>query len=98
MNEDLIKKLQKHLSGAYNTLTDDLEAAIQALMDFEARIHSCGEIGRKFKEENMKLCAENEALNAALENSGNRHIYEAPPGMMFVPIDAARNKGQQPSL
>ncbi len=33
-----------------------------------------------------ELEAENESLGLALENSGNRHIYEAPEGMCFMPV------------
>jgi hypothetical protein len=32
-----------------------------------------------------KLTDERDALALAVENSGNRHIYEAPDGMVFMP-------------
>jgi hypothetical protein len=36
-------------------------------------------------EEIEKLIAERDALALAVENSGNRHIYDAPDGMVFMP-------------
>ena len=35
-----------------------------------------------------KLQADNAALRLALDNSGTRHIYEAPDGMCFMPEGA----------
>lgn len=74
---DIVKRLRDnqlwlHRDG-FRTSADNARDAMGEIKTLRAKV--------------QEQAAEIEVLNLALENSGNRHTYEAPEGMCFMPYN-----------